>query len=213
LLSSARKFFVRFIEADTYPFVHGTALRMVEKSRERTRLLPDPLEALTDVVKSERAALAGIARKSGASAEDAVECVQDALCTLLSKVQRGELVVDKDAWRPLLATMVTNAVRNRRRRHDRALPHDDVDVAAPAADAPRADDLLANAEDQVRLRACIAELCEVQRSVVMLRLLGEEPGEDVAAALGITRGHVDVLAHRAKANLKVCMRRGRDERG
>jgi RNA polymerase sigma-70 factor (ECF subfamily) len=185
---------------------------MVENSREKTDF-EDPLEALTDVVRSERAALAGIARKNGASPEDAVECVQDALCTLLSQVQRGELSVDADAWRPLLATMVMNAARNRRRRHDRARPHDDVDAVAPAANAPRADDLLANAEEQVRLRACIAELCEVQRAVVMLRLLGEEPGEDVAAALGITRGHVDVLAHRAKANLRVCMRRGRHERG
>jgi RNA polymerase sigma-70 factor (ECF subfamily) len=188
---------------------------MIENPPEKKAALhapADALEALTRVVKAERASLAGLARKNGASPEDAVECVQDALCTLLSQVQRGEVAVDADAWKPLLATMVKNAARNRRRRHDRARPHDDVDAegGAPAADAPRADDLLSDAEEHVRLRACIAELCEVQRSVVMLRLLGEEPGEDVAAALGITRGYVDVLAHRAKANLKTCLMRGRD---
>ena len=39
----------------------------------------------------------------------------------------------------------------------------------------------------------------------MLRLLEEQPGEDVAASLGISRGYVDVLLHRAKASLRVCM--------
>ena len=36
-------------------------------------------------------------------------------------------------------------------------------------------------------------------------MLEERPGEDVAAALGLSRGHVDVLLHRAKASLRVCM--------
>ena len=39
----------------------------------------------------------------------------------------------------------------------------------------------------------------------MLRLLEERQGEDVAASLGISRGYVDVLVHRAKASLRVCM--------
>jgi len=38
-----------------------------------------------------------------------------------------------------------------------------------------------------------------------MRLLQEQPGEDVATALGLSRGHVDVLLHRAKASLRVCM--------
>ena len=57
----------------------------------------------------------------------------------------------------------------------------------------------------MRLRSCVNRLCKTQRTVVMMRLLEERPGEDVAAALGITRGHVDVLVHRAKASLLVCM--------
>ena len=49
-------------------------------------------------------------------------------------------------------------------------------------------------------------LCKTQRTVVMMRMLDERPGEDVAQALGITRTYVDVLLHRAKASLLVCMR-------
>ncbi len=65
---------------------------------------------------------------------------------------------------------------------------------------------LAYAESIVRLRGCVAELCSIQRSVVMLRLLEERSGEDVAAEIGIRRAHVDVLLNRARASLKVCMR-------
>ena len=48
-------------------------------------------------------------------------------------------------------------------------------------------------------------LGEMQRAVVTLRMLDEIDGEDVAATLGITPGHVSVLLHRAKANLLACM--------
>jgi RNA polymerase sigma-70 factor (ECF subfamily) len=59
----------------------------------------------------------------------------------------------------------------------------------------------------------VDRLCRTQRTVVMMRLLEERPGEDVAAALGITRGYVDVLLHRAKASLLVCMTEGDDGGG
>jgi DNA-directed RNA polymerase specialized sigma24 family protein len=39
-----------------------------------------------------------------------------------------------------------------------------------------------------------------------MRMRDERDGEDVAAALGITRNYVDVLLRRAKAALFVCMR-------
>ena len=68
--------------------------------------------------------------------------------------------------------------------------------------------LLAHAEDHLRLRACVARLCDSQRAVVTLRMLEERQGEDVAALLGISRGHVDVLLHRAKSRLRSCMLEG-----
>jgi RNA polymerase sigma-70 factor (ECF subfamily) len=36
-------------------------------------------------------------------------------------------------------------------------------------------------------------------------MLEERPGEDVALALGILKGHVAVLLHRAKRALRACM--------
>jgi RNA polymerase sigma-70 factor (ECF subfamily) len=75
----------------------------------------------------------------------------------------------------------------------------------PAAGEGAVDERLARAEEHVRLRACVERPCDTQRAVVTLRMLEERDGEDVASALGITRGHVDVLLHRARSSLFACM--------
>lgn len=170
----------------------------------------DVLGLLSHLVRRERASLAALARAEGVTPEDAVDCVQEGLCTLLTTSRRGELPEHAGEWGALLAGMVRNAARNRRRRHFRARPHEELEAdaiaRADAAEAPVAtDDAIARAEDHVRLRACVEELCEVQKAVVTLRMLEEQPGEDVARALGISAGHVAVLLHRAKLSLRTCM--------
>lgn len=164
----------------------------------------DVLERLSRVARAERGGLAALARREGLSPEDAVDCVQDGLRTLLDLVQEDRVPADADPT-PLLWTIVRNAARNQRRRHFRARPHDDVTAVELGADGALAEDVLLRAEETVRLRACVAELCEIQRAVVTLRLFEERPGEDVAALLGITKGHAAVLLHRAKSSLRECM--------
>ncbi len=164
-----------------------------------------PLDALSALLAAHRGALVHTARREGAGPEDAVECVQDALCTFLRLAQEGGVPEDAARWPAFLHVTVQNAARNLRRRHRLARPHAPLDEHAAAADGPVADELLAFAEERVRLHACVAELCEIQRAVVTLRLLEEQGGEDVAAALGISRGYVDVLLSRAKASLRSCM--------
>ncbi len=168
---------------------------------------PDDLVTrLSRLVRAERSALAAQARAEGVTPEDAIDCVQEGLCTLLAQGRRGALPREPREWGSLLAGMVRNAARNRRRRHDRARPHDDLDAHPLAgSDTAPTDELLARAEDHVRLRACVEELCEIQKAVVTLRMLKEQPGEDVAQALGISSGHVAVLLHRAKRALRSCM--------
>ncbi len=158
----------------------------------------DRLERLSALARERRALLA-VARSEGLTAEEALECVQDALVTYLARDEEGE--------HPLatVKTIVRNAARNHRRLHRRALPHHPFDDEGTASVELDAELLLAHAEDVVRLRMCVSSLCGVQRAVITLRLLEERSGEDVADALGLTRGHVDVLVHRAKAALRVCM--------
>ncbi len=170
----------------------------------------DVLTLVSHLARTGRAELVRAARREGAAPEDAVECVQDALVTFLQIAQKKQLPEDAGRWPAYLAGIVRNAARNRRRRHHVARPHEDVDelpvaVAALHPSQRSAEHLVAEAEEHVRLRACVDQLCETQKAVVMLRLLEEQPGEDVAASLGISRGYVDVLLHRAKASLRVCM--------
>lgn len=161
----------------------------------------DSLDRISALVEGHRRELAAVARVEGLSPEDALECVQDALLTFLS---RDNAPTDHDL--ATLKVMVRNAARNERRKHRLQRPHHPLDEDHDPLDAATAEDLLGHAEDVVRLRACVAELCGVQRAVVLLRFLEERSGEDVAAALDLTRGHVDVLVHRAKNALRACMR-------
>ncbi len=168
--------------------------------------MDDTLDRLGAIAQRERGRLAAIARAEGAGAEDAVDCVQEALCTFLDLAKRQELPENSEEWRALLGGIVRNAARNHRRRHAVARPHLEIaegDLGDPKSIAP--EDLLTRAEDHVRLRMCVDELCTVQKAVVTLRLLEEIPGEDVATTLGISRGHVAVLIHRAKRSLHACM--------
>jgi RNA polymerase sigma-70 factor (ECF subfamily) len=164
---------------------------------------PDGIELLDRLVREERSALIAIARHEGLGAEDALECVQDALCTLLSRPLDHP---DFEAARASVRTITRNAARNARRRHHRERTHLPIEDDLEPMNEANAESLLSHAEDVVRLRACVASLCGVQRSVVLLRLLEEQSGHDVADALGIRRGHLDVLVHRARAALGICMR-------
>lgn len=162
----------------------------------------DHLDRLDALVRMHRRDFLAVARGEGMDPEEALECVQDALATYLGRDAAPDHAIEVAT----VKTMVRNAARNRRRRHHRARPHRELTDTPLATDDAGADELLAHAEDVVRLRTCVSELCGIQRAVVMLRLLEDRSGEDVAEALGLTRNHVDVLVHRAKSALRVCMR-------
>jgi RNA polymerase sigma-70 factor (ECF subfamily) len=165
----------------------------------------DALERLSRAVQAQRGGLAAVARHEGLTPEEAIDCVQDALCTFLDLVQSDELYATADPG-PVMVTIVRNAARNQRRRHFRSRSH--VETGATELIDERLilqEELLSRAEETVRLRACVAELCEIQRAVVTLRLLEERPGEDVATLLGVSKNHVAVLLYRAKSALRDCM--------
>lgn len=159
------------------------------------------------VVQAKRSMLVGVARAEGLLAEDAVDCVQDALTTFVRLVRESET---REDFMPTLVTIVKNAARNRRKKHEVSKPHVESDSELAAIEAPNetADQLLAFAEDRLRLQGCVDGLCGIQKAVVTLRMLEEKPGEDVAVALGISPAHVAVLLHRAKAALQACMAAG-----
>lgn len=177
---------------------------MTAFSLSKTHDRADAWQSLGQLVREQRAALVQVAVREGLRPEDALESVQDALCTWLAR--HGTEVPDQNVWIASLKHMVRNAARNGRRRHYRLQPHLPIEEAHVQGDDARgAEWLLEAAETSLRLKVCVAQLREVERAVVTLRLLDEHSGEDVARMLGLSRSHVDVLVHRAKATLRVCM--------
>jgi RNA polymerase sigma-70 factor (ECF subfamily) len=158
------------------------------------------------LVHQHRAYLLRVVRGEGLGPEDAFDAVQETFQTFLTLPAARSLAPDCDDAGKMLTTIARNAARNQRRRAAVARPHDSDDhVLADLATPGSAEELLADAENEVRLRGCVASLGDMQRMVVTLRMLDEIAGEDVARTLGVTPGHVAVLLHRAKANLLACM--------
>jgi RNA polymerase sigma-70 factor, ECF subfamily len=160
---------------------------------------------VTALVRAERPRLVAAARDEGLGDAEALDAVQDGLITFLGLPEAGELV-DQDAGAArLLVTVVRNAARNARRRHHRARPHDRDADELPAPDDADTIARIARAEDRLAMSACVAELAEPARRVVIMRLLDELSGDEVAAELGTTTGNVAVMLHRAKEKLRACL--------
>src|SRR5262249_40318597 len=110
--------------------------RKIASTRDPTHV--DTLERLRHLSRH-RAALVGIARSEGLTAEESLECVQDALVTMLSREESENAVA-------ALKLTVRNAARNFRRRHRRAQPHSEVDDTF-ASEGENAEALVSHAED------------------------------------------------------------------
>jgi RNA polymerase sigma-70 factor (ECF subfamily) len=171
--------------------------------------MPDPAGCCGDwiagLARDHAGPLAAIARREGVAASDALDVVQDAFHTLLTRPDVARLRSRPDEAARLLTAIVRNAARNVRRRHHNARPHVDVTTTGLAAAEPRPDDALAQAATTTQLVGCMAQLGEVHRQIVRLRVLEERSGEQAAEALGLTANHVAVLLHRARKELERCM--------
>src|SRR5215510_4055061 len=111
---------------------------------------------ITGLARDHAGRLAGIARREGISATDALDVVQDAFHTLLGRSDIADLRTrPRDAAR-LLSAIVRNAARNLRRRHHHARPHVDLDSAELAAVEPPADAALDQAATVVQLAGCLS---------------------------------------------------------
>ena len=169
--------------------------------------LPEFVGWVSDLARAHTRALSRVARAEGLSADDALDAVQEAFHTFLGLSEAKTLIGDEDASRRLLSAVVRNAARNMRRRAFRRLPHDGLDAAPEMADdGPAADELLARAEEEIKLMWCVSKLSDVQQRVVRLRMLEELSGDDVARELDLRSDHVATLLYRAKKELCRCVR-------
>ncbi len=162
-------------------------------------------DVIAEVARAHSRQLAVVAQHEGLTAEDALDAVQEALSRYLLLRREREIPRDPEEVRALLIAIVRNEARNMRRRHHRAIAHDDVTISGLATSAPTTVALLEAEEDRARLIGCLRQLPDRERAVVTMRMLEELSGTDAGLALGLTPGHVAVLLHRARRELYQCM--------
>lgn len=156
---------------------------------------------LGSLVREHRASLVRIAISEGLTGDEALDAVQEAAMTFLTRAMWMSLETKPDDAIRLLATLTRNQSRNARRRHGRDGVSID-QVLNRADESVSLDDAIQRAQDHVTLTGCIQTLKGAQRAVVMARLL---EGDDVAKTLGLSPDNVAVTLHRARERLRVCI--------
>src|SRR5262245_61443151 len=166
---------------------------------------PDFLPWVATLVHRHRAELLRYARRRGLTADDALDAVQDAFVTFLDLADaRGIARSGSDAVK-LLTVLVRNHLANRRRKRERQA---DGLVRLVHAQGERATEssaeLIAQADEFARVQGCILRMARLQRAVIELSLVDDEPHDVIAKRLGITAGHARVLLHRAREHVRHC---------
>lgn len=149
------------------------------------------------------------AKREGLLAEDALDAVQDAFSNFLTLPQARLLADEAEDGRGVLITLTRNIARNMRRRHFRSRPHSTEFTAEKlSAELTAVDDAIVQLEQHVALYGCINKLAQVQRQIVIARMIQEASNEEVARELELTPAHTAVLLHRAKKKLLDCLNEG-----
>ncbi len=154
--------------------------------------------------------LQAVARRVTRNDHDADEAVQEALLSAYNALPGFQRTSRLSTW---LHRIVVNAalmlIRRKTRRHERSL--DEIEagdsesswVPSELIDEAYGPQRLAERAEEARtVRAAIAVLPDVHRTVLELRDLQERSTAETAEALGISSGAVKTRLHRARAALR-----------
>lgn len=161
---------------------------------------------VAELVHRHRARLLTYARRRGVTPADALDVVQDTFASFLTLPEAQSIARVGDDAIKLLTVIARHNILNRRRKGARHATWPDLDLieALPSSDAESNEDLLLRAEELARAYGCLRGMSRLHRAAVLLSTLDERSGEDVAATLGVSPGHVRVLLHRARAHVRSC---------
>jgi RNA polymerase sigma-70 factor (ECF subfamily) len=172
-------------------------------------------DAFETLVRMYGGRMLSVAKRFVRNEEDARDVVQSAYLSAFRSVARFEGHCQVSTW---LHRIVVNEalmrLRTRRRRPetsiDELLPtflEDGHHVEEFADWTVRADDMIEKREASQILRACIAQLPDNYRQVLILRDIEEVSTEEAARLLSMTSTAVKVRLHRARQALSTLMRR------
>lgn len=171
-------------------------------------------EAFERLVRTFGSRLLSVARRYMGNDDDSRDVVQTAYLSAFRSLHQFEGGCQLSTW---LHRIVINTalmrLRTRRRR-----PEESIDVLLPAfredghhveqfSDWAPADLLLAKKETRAAVRACIEQLPESYRVVLLLRDIDELSTQEVAELLTSTPTAVKVRLHRARQALSTLIRR------
>lgn len=163
------------------------------------------LSWVSTLVHAHRARLLAYARKRGLDAEESLDAVQDTFASFLKLPEARSIAKDSDDALKMLTVILRHHTQNAsRKRARRAAHHGATEVELAESHEESSEALIARAEELGRVNGCILRMARLQREVVMLSLLDEQPREQVAQLLDISDGYVRVLLHRAREHLRSC---------
>lgn len=156
-----------------------------------------------------------VARRFVRNEEDAQDIVQSAYLNAFRSVDQFEGHCLIGTWlHRIVVNMALMKLRSRRRK-----PEASIDDLLPAFQedghhveqfsdwCTPADDLIERAETRAAVRACIDQLPDSYREVLMLRDIEELSTEESARALSLTPTAVKVRLHRARQALSTLLRK------
>jgi DNA-directed RNA polymerase specialized sigma24 family protein len=103
----------------------------------------------------------------------------------------------------LLTVILRHHIQNRKRSR-RGRTHLPIAVEELSSQGPNSETLIAQVEELARVNGCMNRMAHLQREVVLLSLLDEQPRLRGARQLGISGSYFRVLLHRAREHLRSC---------
>jgi RNA polymerase sigma-70 factor (ECF subfamily) len=188
---------------------------VIDEARVVARLRDGDPDAFELVVRTFGGRLLAVARRFVRSEEDAQDVVQSAYLSAFRSLDRFEGSCQLSTW---LHRIVVNTALMKL-RSQRRKPEQSIEELLPAFQedghhveqfsdwAAPADQLLERQQTRAAVRACIEQLPENYRAILVLRDIEELSTQEVADAMGMTPTAVKVRLHRARQALSTLLRR------
>ena len=163
------------------------------------------LSRVSALAHAHRDRLLAYARRRGLDAEDALDVVQDSFISFLRLPQAQSIVDESVESLKMLTVILRHHIQNqRRKRSRRTRTHLRVGIEDLNELGPSSETLIAHVEELARVNGCMTRMAHLEREVVLLSLLDEQPRLRGARRLGISSSYFRVLLHRARAHLRSC---------
>ena len=194
---------------------NGSDKEVVDEAAFLARLRGGDEQAFEVLVRAYGGRLLAVARRLMRNEEDAQDVVQSAYLSAFRALDQFEGACQLSTW---LHRIVVNAalmkLRSRRRK-----PEESIEVLLPAFQddghhveqfsdwTTPSDQLLQRAQTRATVRACIEQLPDQYRTVLVLRDIEEHSTQEVAEMLATTQSAIKVRLHRARQALSTLLRK------